>query len=1030
MSPTIANNRNIIPQVEVGRPDGTTWFDLTDYVTSISIDLGNVDMIGTENGGADSVVRQASIEVINGRQDVEGDSFNVGDRNSDFNQFDNEYNPLLFPLREIVIRTAIESEQEDGSTSIYEEVLDSSSDGSQETYNTFFAPLLSSSENLALYFDGVEQDYNVDYSIDWDDGTVDLVDAPDEGTEITISYTYFRTIFHGYLGDRIESLEDGHRIALVCRDEGRILQQTYMEDYSITPNNPAEDVIQEIMDKNLPFTVDLEVPEPSGFTITSENISTDFSSVWDAIQIIATQRGWFLGYRYNEEINDFSLTFLSPPRDKEEGDFTVTAEDDIYLADLNFNDRDIRNIVEITYFDEELGVVNTLPDDDSDIDDFRNQDSIDNFMERRMRLAEEETYFIRTRQEATDLAIFAINDLSNITSTKMIEMPLFLQIDLFTGLEVDDRRLSSEVEFFAVESVRHEIIPQSGEGSTFRTIAVCSGQVTGFHSKWLRMETRPGAGKPVEQRNVFQRNHDIYIAGFNSRRRAKELADYVCNGENDFEVINKAILELSPYISDLWNLGFGQDNFEAGYNTSFADIFFVDDYINISTSSPDSEEEKVVVTAESHNLTLVDEIFIDWENTGVDNSNNESYFIVSETQNDNHEVYTKRISKTGEFGRTVDTLDVSDLEGEYYIRFHALDSDSEESASSNIRTYRLIQLPDNKGGSVHLLEGNYKLYDSVNLTNNITLTGEGTATYIRSIDNENAFVIPSETKNIHLRDFYLIYEEEDGIDEDTVGIFLENVNDIKVFNLTIENFNFGIIPEEPQIGVGSVPGIAKTTKILNNDFISNDTHISLYSEEIKISNNTFLNGLIGIQILGSADSTVIISDNDFFNYEESAIEIQGDNAQIINNNFTSSDGDNGIVIQSNAENTLISHNDFTDAGQSNDIVDDGTNTNFGVGNRDLSGRWNSAHRFDSYTGDGSLGREIEVGFRPKFVYIIAETFYTWSMIDGSPMSYVSGASQGYDDLEMTDNGFLVGTDDVSDNWPNVNDEVYFYIAIR
>lgn len=928
--PTIPTNRNIIPQIEIARPDGTTWYDITDNINRLSIDLGSVDMIGTESGGGDSVVRQCSFEVINNRNSTADDSFHPNDRDSSINQFNGSYQPLLYPLREVVIRTAVEADQESGSTSIINEELDASSDGSQSIYETFYYPVLPDSETL--YYDGVEQEEGTDFVIDYDTGEINLVNIPASGTEITIDYTYFRTMFHGYLGDRIQSSDDGHYINCDCRDEAKLLQDTYVENLEITKGNPAEDVIQEILDNNLEFTVNLRVPQPSGFILEEEVLPSDFNSVWDAIQAIATQRGWFLGYWYHDDINDFQLTFLAPPRDKDTttADYTLTALDDIYLTDLDITDSDIRNDFKITYYDEEEGVRITLPDSSSDPDDFRDQNSIDAFRKKTAQFAGDNTYFISNRTDARTFIQAAIDDLSNLTAVKEIDMPYFPNIDLFSGLNIDDERISSEIEFFGIESIQHELSFQGGENSTLRTTVICSRNITGFHSKWLRMETRPGAGKPVEQRNVYARNYDVYVAANNSRLLSRQLADYICNGDQDEEQINKAInslVEFIDYNELLYDDGIGEDNWEEGYTNIIDTANRIKEPTHLYLEA--DEAEVAYVTVGLYDLTNYDEITIGYEANQIDSGSSQQDFemalIIDDDKLGDINNYIAKFDLITPFQFRRDVFDISALNGEHYIRIHIK---AINGASGNLSVYdvEIDGVRTIGGGKVLLLEGEYSISAPIELESRVSIEGQGDSTVLEPEENINFDHIINirEIFNAKVNNLSII-----GNGYVFYGVFIAGSNNITISNLIIQDFtgDNNSLDLGNGINFGSLIGVPGVDIPINEFMKVKDCRINNCKRGIRfgstqgnlediIINNCIESGLTvgGTDIKVENISVLNISDP-----SGTGISIGSEDHFITNCKVRNAN--TGLILSSSSENCKVVGNDLG----SENMVDDGTN---------------------------------------------------------------------------------------------------------
>src|SRR5690554_2855651 len=99
---TIPRNRQIHKRLLIGRPDGTTWVDIADYLTSIEIELGSIEDLGTGTG-SDIGVRSISFDLRN----IPGKRFAPLDKTSEWNLVNGQWVPLLWPYREVVFQTAI-----------------------------------------------------------------------------------------------------------------------------------------------------------------------------------------------------------------------------------------------------------------------------------------------------------------------------------------------------------------------------------------------------------------------------------------------------------------------------------------------------------------------------------------------------------------------------------------------------------------------------------------------------------------------------------------------------------------------------------------------------------------------------------------------------------------------------------------------------------------------------------------------------------------------------------------------------------
>ena len=226
-------------------------------------------------------------------------------------------------------------------------------------------------------------------------------------------------------------------------------------------------------------------PVPSQFMITPYEVQ--YKTVWEAIQDIATQRGWYLGFKMVN--GEWKLSFLEPPRSKTIPDWTLTADDDIYTQDLTISAKDVRNLIKITYRDKSTGKRESVI-----VEDEASQ-ARHGLMA--MEIEEADTSNIDTEEEALRMANSALHDLSSQTSNTNINMPLFMDIDLFDIIAVENQFLSSTVDLFAVDSVSH-----SWSKGKKRTDLICSGKVVGGKKRWLTKETRPGRAEPITRGDI------------------------------------------------------------------------------------------------------------------------------------------------------------------------------------------------------------------------------------------------------------------------------------------------------------------------------------------------------------------------------------------------------------------------------------------------------------------------------------------------------------------------------------------------
>lgn len=449
-------DRRIYARFYVSRPDGVTWQDMTGYLTSARISLGNIAEVGTGNSGVDAVVRQATFELMNDRPTV--DSLHPLDRTSSWNLMGGVYAPLLWPNREVIL---------------------------------------------------------------------DVAAVP---IGVTPSDSDWVRMFHGYLGDSISGSSDSGRITLECRDLAKRLQDCYIEtvrEYGSEAGTPAEDVIQQIINDNITYSPPtLYCPVSPGFMI--KPYSCEYKSVWDAIQEVAAQIGWFLGYKWIPDYNDFRLSFLAPPRGKDSSsaDWDLTGIK-IIVQHLDISDENVRNVFIGTYRDASTGKRGSVTVQDVT--------SVSVFGRRAMQIEEPDTSLIDTAEEMTTLLEKARHDLKDLTATTRLTLPLLPTFDVFDAALVTNPRLSSTQDFYAAETVEHVL---DFDGKEFRTEVVGTGRVIGGHSRWLAMQTRPGSpGKPIPKTPRFT----LIVAAKDSPYEERRNADYFCDGVADQEQINAAL---------------------------------------------------------------------------------------------------------------------------------------------------------------------------------------------------------------------------------------------------------------------------------------------------------------------------------------------------------------------------------------------------------------------------------------------------------------------------------------------------------
>ena len=96
-------------------------------------------------------------------------------------------------------------------------------------------------------------------------------------------------------------------------------------------------------------------------------------------------------------------------------------------------------------------------------------------------------------------------------------------------------------------------------------------------------------------------------------------------------------------------------------------------------------------TEQAIDVTGIDQVAVEWENVGSNNELNESYLVAATNSSDRAEDQTDKLRLTQSFGRRVDRIDVSGINGPRYIRVHARDADPDALSvnSSELKVYKI-----------------------------------------------------------------------------------------------------------------------------------------------------------------------------------------------------------------------------------------------------------------------------------------------------------------------------------------------------
>ena len=153
-----------------------------------------------------------------------------------------------------------------------------------------------------------------------------------------------------------------------------------------------------------------------------------------------------------------------------------------------------------------------------------------------------------------------------------------------------------------------------------------------------------------------------------------------------------------------YNEGTENVDWVAGYSSGTGSVSKESTYLKMYASDPDGKAERVYVTDNTIDFTDIDFIAVNFCNVGVDNSGNKSFLNISSNKTGDYITYDLNVYL---FSGQVDTetyehpsipgnpfdffkVDVRDLSGNYYIRFHALDDDSKNADTSDLRVRQVF----------------------------------------------------------------------------------------------------------------------------------------------------------------------------------------------------------------------------------------------------------------------------------------------------------------------------------------------------
>ncbi len=136
----------------------------------------------------------------------------------------------------------------------------------------------------------------------------------------------------------------------------------------------------------------------------------------------------------------------------------------------------------------------------------------------------------------------------------------------------------------------------------------------------------------------------------------------------------------------------GTENVDWIKGSSVGTVTFGASYMSVSTSSTQTAVDSYAVTNVLVNLTNINTLKIDWAGSIYQQIIAGMYLCISTTKLGTYGTYNARLSGGSgldSFARRTDSLDVSGLTGNYYLRIHAQKSSSSVVGSASLTIYNV-----------------------------------------------------------------------------------------------------------------------------------------------------------------------------------------------------------------------------------------------------------------------------------------------------------------------------------------------------
>jgi hypothetical protein len=140
----------------------------------------------------------------------------------------------------------------------------------------------------------------------------------------------------------------------------------------------------------------------------------------------------------------------------------------------------------------------------------------------------------------------------------------------------------------------------------------------------------------------------------------------------------------------LYDGGTNEENWVVGYSEGDGSQSKEADHLYLLAAQSNGTAERTYVLDYKVDVTDYTVLKIDWEDTVTGTSTNKQHAVcLSDVKTGSMATYDYRLYREQSFERTIDSLDISLVSGEYYIRVHGRDNYASGTRSGEVKAYKI-----------------------------------------------------------------------------------------------------------------------------------------------------------------------------------------------------------------------------------------------------------------------------------------------------------------------------------------------------